>query len=232
MATPKKPLSVWDLDNERQVLLDVSECQCWGPVELMRDWDSTGGYFEVYGDAELYRHPTGDWTLVEELTHVEVNVSAGLTATRISEEHALRWLVTHGFDLTRDLAVPGDVLEELTFRPGPPASGQERRLAAASSPLPQWDKDAGELTRDGAVIRKVKPTAHNLRKILACFQEDTWPRRIDSPFSDDEAGKQALRETVRELNKKLTQIQFVCDGSGAGIEWKPRSEDDKSNPPF
>ena len=85
---------------------------------------------------------------------------------------------------------------------------------------PTWDKALSQLLFDDEVVRKVSPQAANLIKILDAFQEDGWPKKIDSPFSPCEDGKQKRRDAIRELNKKLRKIRFESDGSGEGLLWK------------
>jgi len=85
---------------------------------------------------------------------------------------------------------------------------------------PTWDKALSQLLFDDEVVRKVSPQAANLIKILDAFQEDGWPKKIDSPFSPCEDGKQKRSDAIRELNKKLRKIRFESDGSGEGLLWK------------
>ena len=88
--------------------------------------------------------------------------------------------------------------------------------------LPSWNKELSELKIGDEVVRRVRPTAKNLVLILDVFQEDNWRIRVESPFPPDEDGKQKRREAIRELNKRLEQIQFESDGSGEAIVWKWR----------
>jgi len=58
--------------------------------------------------------------------------------------------------------------------------------------------------------------------ILAAFQEENWPARIDDPLpgDDNRDGPERLRDTVKKLNRqKVRRIHFSCDGTGEGILW-------------
>jgi hypothetical protein len=82
-----------------------------------------------------------------------------------------------------------------------------------------WNCDTGILTFNGSTIREVKNRGpkSNIVQILAAFEEEKWPRRIDDPLSQ---GK--LRESIRSLNTGIADstIRFVADGTGEGIRWE------------
>jgi hypothetical protein len=85
--------------------------------------------------------------------------------------------------------------------------------------VPVWDAAAGELHFAGKVVREVSARATNVRLILAAFQEDSWPIRIDSPLPDGK-NSEKLREAVRTLKSGLTKLDFICDGKGEGVQWQ------------
>lgn len=92
---------------------------------------------------------------------------------------------------------------------------------------PKWDKDRGELSIDGEIIRNVKASAKNLRYVLDAFEARKWPARIDDPIKPnfkDQGDPQRLHETLRTLNERLKKIHFETDGTGRGVRWKRKSE--------
>jgi hypothetical protein len=90
-----------------------------------------------------------------------------------------------------------------------------------SQDKPEWVKGQGILRFRGEVVRRFRSgtVAKNCVKILDAFQEDGWPTRIDDPL-DPHKHQQRLHETLRSLNKGLTEIGFHADGTGEGICWK------------
>lgn len=107
----------------------------------------------------------------------------------------------------------GNVLEQL-------ARGATPEAVDESLDVPIWDGEQFELRFQGKVIRKVRPNATNLMKVLSVFQECEWQPRVDSPFLPGE--DQRIRETVRQLNESLSRIRFYT--SGEGIRWQPVDE--------
>jgi hypothetical protein len=211
-APPADAVRLWvhDPAQGRYVSLDVSGCQSWGPVQRGEDFSSFEGYFLVSVDETLYRHPNGHWTIVSTSFHNEANIDMGTSATRMSDEGAVNWLLENCFAPPDDMA---PISRKFEFETGDPPH-------AKSEPTrPRWDQATGELRFDGEVVRSVGPKASNLRRVFECFEIDGWPARLDSPFPDDEAGKQKLRETVRSLNQRLRRIKFASDGNGQGITW-------------
>lgn len=65
----------------------------------------------------------------------------------------------------------------------------------------------------------MRHNATNVRKILDAFQEDGWPQKIDSPWSDDEKGAETRREAIDSLNTGLAVLRFSADGTKSGICW-------------
>ncbi len=88
---------------------------------------------------------------------------------------------------------------------------------------PEWNKDIGELSVDGVLVKTFSQPAPNQRRVLNAFQEEEWPRRVDDPlpFSHEIDPKRRLSETVRSLNdnRKNDALHFECDGTGEGVIW-------------
>jgi hypothetical protein len=91
--------------------------------------------------------------------------------------------------------------------------------------LPVWDPDRQELRLGSTVVKQFKVPAINQEIVLASFQEEGWPVRIDDPLPP-QAGfepKRRLHETITSLNRnqKRRLISFHGDGSGQGVRWQP-----------
>lgn len=90
---------------------------------------------------------------------------------------------------------------------------------------PRWD--GVKLYWGDRVIRYYRDEAGNQRAILAAFQEDGWPARIDDPLSPkgfyDNTPQNRLRHTVKDLNNGLAKpspIVFETDSGGKAVVWK------------
>jgi len=90
--------------------------------------------------------------------------------------------------------------------------------------MPHWDPVRQELRLGEVVVKQFKVPAANQERVLAAFQEEGWPRRIDDPLppSPDLDPKRRLHETISSLNRNLLRpwIHFHGDGTGQGIRWR------------
>ncbi len=89
---------------------------------------------------------------------------------------------------------------------------------------PYWDRNRKELRVGREVVKRFKATAANQEVILAAFQEENWPARIDDPLSPraDIDPKRRLHDTINSLNRsrRVRLISFLGDGSGEGVRWE------------
>ena len=89
--------------------------------------------------------------------------------------------------------------------------------------LPEWDRDRQELRLGNLVVKQFKVPAPNQELILAAFQEERWPVRIDDPLPPHPEldPKRRLHDTINSLNRsqKHPLIRFLGDGSGQGVRW-------------
>ena len=89
---------------------------------------------------------------------------------------------------------------------------------------PEWDRDRQELRLGQKIIKQFKVRAGNQEAILAAFQEEGWPVRIDDPLSPrpDMESKRRLHDTINSLNRNQKEflIRFAGDGTGQGIRWE------------
>ncbi|MGC3971746.1 MAG: hypothetical protein QM775_31715 [Pirellulales bacterium] len=102
-------------------------------------------------------------------------------------------------------------------------------VAPSRRVVPHWDADLQELRVNGVIIKQFKVPAPNQEMILAAFQEETWPARIDDPLPPhaEQDPKRRLHDTIVSLNRnhKTRLIRFMGDGSGQGVRWTVVTED-------
>jgi hypothetical protein len=105
--------------------------------------------------------------------------------------------------------------------PGPHMNGAPAG-PPTSSPLPSWDAARRRLCLGQVVVKRFRQPAKNQEAILAAFEEDGWPPRIDSPIPGgaDENAHDRLHDAVKRLNRQSKRlIRFECDGAGEGVLW-------------
>jgi hypothetical protein len=112
----------------------------------------------------------------------------------------------------------------------------QQSAAARAHLLPLWDKERQELRMGELVVKQFKLPAPNQELILASFQEEGWPPRIDDPLppQPDQDAKRRLHDTIITLNRhqKNRLIRFSGDGSGEGVRWEPcRPDADRNGTP-
>lgn len=104
-----------------------------------------------------------------------------------------------------------------------PPSGQAQLSTSARRVVPCWDSDLQELRCNGLIVKRFKVPAPNQEMILAAFQEEGWPARIDDPLPPhrDQDPKRRLHDTIVSLNRnhKTRFLRFMGDGSGQGVRW-------------
>lgn len=97
---------------------------------------------------------------------------------------------------------------------------------------PHWDSDLQELRVNGLIVKRFKVPAPNQEMILAAFEEEHWPARIDDPLPPhpDQDPKRRLHDTIVSLNRnhKSRMIRFMGDGSGQGVRWSVAGDEDES----
>ena len=91
--------------------------------------------------------------------------------------------------------------------------------------IPLWNKDRRILHYNSLVVKHFKVPAPNQETILATFEEENWPSRIDDPLSPHPAinPKTRIHDTINSLNRnqKNSLIRFIGDGYGEGVCWEP-----------
>jgi hypothetical protein len=75
-------------------------------------------------------------------------------------------------------------------------------------------------------VKWYRAPAASQETILAAFQEDGWPGRIDDPLPwvDGLGPQERLHEAVKGLNRgQLARLlEFRRDGTGEGVTWLAR----------
>jgi hypothetical protein len=89
---------------------------------------------------------------------------------------------------------------------------------------PCWDAAAQVLQLAGRVVKRYLHPSPNQELVLAAFEEEGWPRRIDDPLRPAVGvdPKQRLRDTIRTLNAKQENrlIRFRAAGTGEHVIWE------------
>ncbi len=98
-----------------------------------------------------------------------------------------------------------------------------RTAKGASTPTPHWDAEYRVLRLGQCVVKEYRVPCRNQEAVLAAFQEEGWPHRIDDPLSPqgDIEPKSRLHDTIKSLNghHKERLIRFRGDGTGEGVCW-------------
>jgi hypothetical protein len=94
--------------------------------------------------------------------------------------------------------------------------------------VPTWDTTTRVLRLGPDVVAIFDSRAPAQEQILAAFEEERWPVRIDDPLTPNGEGDQKTRlnKAIHRLNKHVNSphIHFCADGSGQGICWQRNSE--------
>jgi len=98
-------------------------------------------------------------------------------------------------------------------------------VEAAAASVPTWDRHRQELRVGSMVVKEFKLPSPNQETILAAFEEEGWPPRIDDPLPPNGrsgSSRRRLHDTIKSLNRHQKQrlIQFAGDGTGEGVRWR------------
>jgi hypothetical protein len=122
-----------------------------------------------------------------------------------------RMLWGHNPSAQRELSAKGT-------QPSEPGRITKRRL------LPKWDCVHQELRIGAIVVKRFRVPAASQGAILAAFEEEAWPPRIDDPLPPqlNVPPKRRLQEAIRSLNRNQKQplIRFYGDGNAQGVLWE------------
>lgn len=206
--TAEIPFAAFDKDCNREVRFDPDGYEIYSAPPPEGGASSFTAESDDYSDREtLYRHSDGRWVMLE-LPGFDHGYDLPLIY-RYDDESAARWLFWKRFDVPPELQC---FTKEMVFDldAADPMSPEQ-----ASRAIPNWNDDDGTLEFQGRVVRKVRSKAANVRTLFSAFQEDRWPDRMDSPFSDPHK----LREAIASANAGLEVIRLEADGTGEGVKW-------------
>lgn len=110
-------------------------------------------------------------------------------------------------------------------QPNPAAAPGEHPLDPSPDlPRPRWDPERQELRVGDRLVKQFKVPAANQERILAAFEEEGWPIRIDDPLppATEQDPKRRLHDTINSLNRnqKCHGLRFLGDGTGQGVRWE------------
>ena len=95
---------------------------------------------------------------------------------------------------------------------------------------PKWDRDRQELRVGATIVKRFRVPAASQEAILAAFEEEAWPPRIDDPLPprNEQSPKRRLQETIKSLNRNQRRplIRFSGDGNAQGVLWELVGEQD------
>jgi len=90
---------------------------------------------------------------------------------------------------------------------------------------PHWDAALRRLWFGNILVKEFRRIAPVAARILEAFEEEKWAEQIDDPLTPrpGREEKSRLRNEIQALNRRLDVncIQFLMDGTGQGIRWKP-----------
>jgi hypothetical protein len=93
-----------------------------------------------------------------------------------------------------------------------------------SEPFPLWNGESRSLSVGRVLIKKFRIPSPNQEAVLAAFQEEGWPRRIDDPLRPQahQVAKCRLHDTIKCLNRHHLHhlLRFRGDGTGEGVCWE------------
>ncbi len=98
------------------------------------------------------------------------------------------------------------------------------RWSLHGPPLPHWDEQRRILRVGQHAVKHFRRPSPNQEAILAAFEEEGWPRRIDDPLPPhgEQPTKCRLHDTIKWLNRhhQPRLIRFFGDGTGEGVYWE------------
>lgn len=91
------------------------------------------------------------------------------------------------------------------------------------SAKPLWDSDLRELRYETHIVKRYRVPSPNQQMVLASFEEEGWPTRVDDPLPPHPEldPKRRLHDTIKSLNRHQQNplLRFYGDGTGEGVRW-------------
>jgi hypothetical protein len=136
----------------------------------------------------------------------------------------LSFLEGMGIDVTSRSSLDGGVDSPSAGRSGHSANGQTDGRLARPNRKPVWDAVRKELRIAGLLVKRFRWRAPNQETLLAVFEEENWPHRIDDPLPrmPEQDPRRRLHDTIKCLNRNQENrlIRFHGDGTGEGVVWE------------
>ncbi|MFV1963866.1 MAG: hypothetical protein ACC628_00475 [Pirellulaceae bacterium] len=89
---------------------------------------------------------------------------------------------------------------------------------------PTWDGARHQLRVGSTIVKEFKLPSPNQETILAAFEEEGWPPRVDDPLPvhPELDPRRRLHDTIKSLNRnqRSREIRFMGDGTGEGVRWE------------
>jgi hypothetical protein len=89
---------------------------------------------------------------------------------------------------------------------------------------PHWDPRRRELRVGDKLVKRFRWPAVNQETVLAVFEEEGWPDRVDDPLPvvPEQDPKRRLHDTIKCLNRNQLHeiVHFRGDGTGEGVSWE------------
>jgi hypothetical protein len=133
----------------------------------------------------------------------------------------------YGVESTRRMSPPSQSYWHRAIAPTPGEDGRRARphhKGRAKRAKPRWDGRLRRLWVGKELVKWFRVPAGNQEAILAAFQEQRWPVRIDDPLprSHETDPKERLHATIRRLNGRQLRrlLRFLGDGTGMGVCWE------------
>ena len=125
------------------------------------------------------------------------------------------------------LAHAGEASEGATLIASP-GLAMATDLFVPGASFPCWDHEYRVLRVGRRTVKRYRRPSPNQELVLAAFQEEGWPRRIDDPLPPrgEQHPKCRLHDTIKWLNRRheYRLIRFLGDGTGEGVCWEFLSE--------
>jgi len=106
----------------------------------------------------------------------------------------------------------------------PSANGRNDGRLVRPKRRPVWDAQHRELRLAGLLVKRFRWRAPNQETLLAVFEEEEWPPRIDDPLPrmPEQDPRRRLHDTIKCLNRNQEHhlIRFHGDGTGEGVVWE------------
>jgi hypothetical protein len=103
-------------------------------------------------------------------------------------------------------------------------NGQNDGRSVLANRKPVWDGEHKELRVAQWIVKRFRWRAPNQELLLAVFEEEGWPHRIDDPLPrmPEQDPRRRLHDTIKCLNRNQQNrlIRFHGDGTGEGVLWE------------